>query len=263
MCPTPPSPSAGTYVYCIVQAEPFGDGSPPIRARAIGERGDAVRTIPFRDLAVVASDAQATRYDIARERLLAHQLVIEEAMTRSEVLPVRFSTVAKSDEEVVEKLLRRRSEEMHRLFRYVGGRVELGLKVFWRRERLYAEIVAESARIRALRDVIGGRPPDETRHQLVQLGMLTEEAVLRKRRQEEAAFVDALMPLACETKLGKVLNEVMVLNAAFLVDRMQEPTFDAAVSAAEAAQSGRFIFWYVGPVPPYNFVNVVVHFGED
>ncbi|MBI4317316.1 MAG: GvpL/GvpF family gas vesicle protein [Chloroflexi bacterium] len=263
MSATPPSSSAYTYVYCIVQSEPFENGAPPFRAVPVGGKGNTLYTIHFMDLAAVVSDSPVARYDIARENTMAHQLVIEEAMTRSAVLPVRFGTVASNPQAVQEKLLKRKFGEFHQLMLYVGDREELGLKVFWSRDRLFAEIAAEDGRIRALRDNIAGRSPDETHYQRIQLGQLTEEAIIRKRDAEAEAILEAVRPLAVQTRVNKILTDIMILNAAFLVERAHEKEFDATVNALDEAQAGRSIFKYAGPLPPYNFVNIVVHWQED
>ena len=56
---------------------------------------------------------------------------------------------------------------------------------------------------------------------------------------------------------------MMLLNAAFLVDRSQEPAFDARVHGLAQAQAGRLIFQYVGPLPPYNFVDIELQWEEE
>lgn len=262
MSETPSPSSAGTYVYCVARAEAFCDGAPPLSARSIGGRGDPVRSVRFLDLAAVVSDSPAARYDIGRENTMAHQLVIEEAMARSEVLPVRFSTVARSAEEVEARLLRRRYGELHGLLQYLRGRVELGLKVFWQRDRLFAEIASESDQIRALRDAMMGKPPEQTHYQRIQLGQLIEGALLNRRDREAEAMLELLRPLAAETKVNKILTDMMVLNAAFLVDTTREAAFDAQVSQLDEAQAGRLILKYAGPLPPYNFVNIAVQWEE-
>ena len=59
------------------------------------------------------------------------------------------------------------------------------------------------------------------------------------------------------------LSDMMLLNAAFLVDKSQEQAFDVQVHALGAAQAGRQIFQYVGPLPPYNFVDLRVRWEEE
>jgi Gas vesicle synthesis protein GvpL/GvpF len=62
--------------------------------------------------------------------------------------------------------------------------------------------------------------------------------------------------------VNKNLSDMMLLNAAFRVDKSQEQAFDARVQALGEAQAGRQIFQYVGPLPPYNFVDLRVRWEE-
>jgi hypothetical protein len=251
-------PSAGTYVYCVGLAEWFGQGSLPFASPGIGGPGHVVRAVEYADLAAVVSDAPDVRYEISRENLATHQRVLEEALTRSEVLPVSFGTVAGSDREVKEKLLEREFDELHHQLEYVRGRLELGLRVFWNRERLFSEIVAEDDEIRALRDSTAEAAPAATYYDRIRLGQLTEAAVNLKRDQEAESLLEALQPLSVETRLNNNITDMMILNAAFLVDRDQIAAFDATVQAIGQAQVERLIFRYMGPLPPYNFVNINV-----
>ncbi len=50
----------------------------------------------------------------------------------------------------------------------------------------------------------------------------------------------------------------MVLNCAFLLKSTTQPQFDQTIQQLDAQMGKRMIFKYVGPVPPYNFVNVVI-----
>lgn len=258
------SPSkSGTYLYCIARAQPFSEGSLPLVAKPIGEATSPVYVVPFMDLAAIVNDAAVTHYDISRQNTMGHQLVVEEVMRRSDVLPVRFGTFGRNVQEIQDKLLQRKFGELHHLLDYVQGRVELGVKVFWNRDRLFADLAAGDPSIRALRDEIVGRSPEEAHYERIQLGQLTEQAIVRQRDRDAEAIVEALRPLAAETKVNKTLTDMMVLNAAFLVNRSQEADFDAKVNALDEAGAGRLIFKYVGPVPPYNFVNIHVLWEED
>jgi hypothetical protein len=252
----------GTYVYCIGYARELANGSPAFAAPGVGGRGDAVRTVDYADLVAVVSDAPELRVQISRANLGAHQHVLEEAMTHSAVLPVSFGTVASNDQEVREKLLKREFDELHRYLEYVQGRVELGLRVFWNREWLYSEIVAENDEIRGLRDSLAGRPSDTRVYERIHLGQLTEAAVNLKRDHETESILSALQPLAVETRLNGIVTETMILNAAFLVGKGLLQAFDAEVAALGVGQEERLIFRYVGPLPPYSFVSLNVNW-ED
>src|SRR5205085_8278024 len=237
---TPPS-NTGTYIYCVARAQPFEKGEPPFATPGIGGREKAVRIVQHGDLVAVVSDAPQDDYDVNRENLLAHLRVLTEAMTRSDVLPVSFGTVAESDQQVQEQLLHGAADDLHRSLAEVRGRIELELKVLWNEERLFADIMAEHDDIRALRHCLAGQPPEATQYERIQLGELVAAAMQRKSDAEAAALLDALEPLAVETRVNDNLDDMMLLNAAFLVDKSQEQAIDATVQALGAAQSGRQI----------------------
>ena len=50
----------------------------------------------------------------------------------------------------------------------------------------------------------------------------------------------------------------MFLNAAFLIDRSREKEFDFLVEDLVKKHEDQMMFKYVGPIPAFNFVNIVV-----
>jgi len=170
--------------------------------------------------------------------------------------------VALSDDDVREKLLAREYEELHRQLDSVYGCVELDLRVLWKRDQLFARIAAENDQIRALRDDLAGRDPDTAYYERIQLGELTAAAIDELRGEESATILAQLEPLAIEMKLNPNLTDMMIVNAAFLLANEQIPEFDAVVQAFGASSSDRLHFQYVGPLAPYNFVNVAVDWSE-
>ncbi|MFL5581555.1 MAG: GvpL/GvpF family gas vesicle protein [Gemmatimonadaceae bacterium] len=245
-----------TYVYGVTLAEPFQNGHSPLRVPGIGGRGDPVRTIVLRDLAAVVSDVPGLRMDLRRENLLDHQRVLEEVLRHSDVLPFSFGTVAGSDEEIREVLLRDGYDALCEQLEYVRGCVELEVKVFWEQERLFAEIAEENDEVRALRDTIPLLPDEEATLEKISLGELTAAEIELKSGWEADAMLNVLEPIAVEALVSSNLSETMLLNAAFLVERAREEEFDRAVAALAEAQGGRLIFNYVGPLPPYSFINL-------
>ena len=250
--------SVGTYVYCVGSAESFGPGRPSLGSHGVGGPDVEVRAVEYGDLAAVVSEAPVTAYDITRDNLMAHQHVVEEAMRRSDVLPVAFGTVARGDQDVREKLLHREYDDLQDHLAYVHGRVELGLKLLWNRDRLFAEIAAERDDIRRLRDRVADRPPDSAYFERIQLGELTNAVMVEKRDREAEAMLEELSPLAVDVQLNRLLTDMMILNASFLVDKDQMSAFDREVRWLGELHADRLKFQYVGPLPPYSFVNINV-----
>jgi len=255
--PEPETPM-GKYMYCIIRCpEP-----PQFTNRGIGERGDVVNTVHFMDLAAVVSDSPIIEYDSSRRNMMAHTLVLEEVMREFTILPVRFGTIAPSAEAIQEKVLKRRFGELHGLLQEMEGRVELGIKAFWYEGIIFQEIVEENQAIRHLRDSLTGCRPEETYYERIRLGEMIESAMWKKRDEDAERILVHLRPLAYQTQANKVAMDRMVLNAAFLVEKARQPEFDTAVRLLDEEMGKRLIFKYVGPVPPYNFVNIVVTWEE-
>jgi hypothetical protein len=245
---------AGKYFYCVIRSpEPR-----ELTTRGIGERGDKVYTVHYKDLAAVVSDSPTAEYDSSRRNMMAHTAVLEEVMAEFTILPVRFGIVAPNEHAIREQMLKRRYNEFDRLLRGMDGRVELGLKTFWYEDVVLREIVDEQPTVRQLRDGLVGRPTEETYYERIRLGELVEKAMYQKRDGDAAYLLNRLRPLAYDIRVNKVITERMVLNAAFLVEREREPEFDQTIRRMDAELGQRMLFKYIGSAPPYNFVNIVI-----
>jgi len=222
----------GLYVYCVIEtgeARNFG----PI---GIGGRDDTVTTIAYRDLSTVVSSVPMDKYVVGQETMLAHERVIEKVMADHTVLPVRFYTVAPNAEEV-RNLLRTRYAEFKKLLRELDNKVELGLKALWKdMNHLLHEIAGK-----------GSTTAAEVRVRL---------AVGEKRTQAREHLLEPLRSLATDLCLNRTYGDDMIMNAAFLVDRSREREFDARVERL-SGEYDTIEFKYVGPAPPYSFVNIV------
>jgi hypothetical protein len=210
------------------------------------------------DLAAIVSDLPGLDISLKRENLLDHQRVLEAMLRRADVLPFSFGTVAENDEEVREMLLRDGYEALHEQLECIRGCVELELKVVWERERLFAEIAQENDEVRALRDDVAFLPDDVAAAEKIVLGQLTEAEIELKSTWEADGLLDMLEQHAVDVLVSPNLSDIMLLNAAFLVERRREADFDGAVFGLAEAQAGRLKFSYVGPLPPYSFINLAI-----
>jgi len=247
-------PEEGKYLYCIIansNARNFG----PI---GIGDRRDEVTTIPYRELSAVVSSVPMSKYVVSRERMTAHEQVLEEVMKDCTVLPVRFYTVAPSVDEL-RSLLRRRHAEFKNLLRYLDNRVELGLKALWQdMNQVFQEIIGESDELKALQQKIVSISSGEAEAEGKALTAEVKSRLQEKKDKETEDLLDPLKKIAVDVRYNKTRGDDMICNAAFLVDRRWEKEFDIRVEELTKAHNQRIRFIYVGPVPPYSFINIVV-----
>ena len=251
----------GKYIYCIIPCQK----ERTFNVAGIGGNGSPVFTVSQKDLAAVVSDTAVKQYESTRSNMTAHEKVLELVMRETALLPVRFGTVADSVSSVedIRKLLSVRFEEFQNLLQDLQGKEELGVKAFWRDEKaIFEEIVADNVDIRRLRDSISRKPPGAVHFERIRLGEMIEEAINRKKAREAAQILESLRHIACDTRENPVLATRIVLNAAFLVDKTREPEFDGAVTGLDGKLGKRIAIRYVGPVPAYNFVNIVVNWQE-
>jgi hypothetical protein len=255
----------GKYIYCIIETKierNFG----PI---GIGGRGDGVSTIGYGDLSMVISNSPMTQYVISRENLLAHEKVVEEVMNESTVLPVRFCTIASNADEI-RSLLNRRHREFKNLLRDMDHKIELGIKGLWKNmNNIFKEITEENEEIKKLKDKLqkskGRKDISSTRAFLeakMEVGKLVEDALKRKKEKEAEKIVEALRRTAFDHKLNNTIGDEMFINAAFLVDKGREKEFDNIMDDLSEKYRDRTKLIYVGPLPPYNFVNIIVYPAE-
>jgi len=246
------SPEQGRYLYCIVRPGTTDD----LDLRGIDDR--PISVVADDGLGVLVSPSAVKRYRLSRQYTLGHELVIERAMTRGTVLPIKFGTVAESEAAIRERVLQACSTDLHRLMAEMDGKVELGLKAIWNQARIYADIVARDANIRGLRDQLAGRPPHEAHYERMRLGKMVEEVLTDRRLAEADAIMARLEPFTTDTRRNDIYGEMMILNAAFLVEKAREAEFDAEIQALDAEMNNLMTFKYVGPLPPFNFVDLVI-----
>ena len=251
------------YIYCIAQI----GRDQAFEVNGLGDRGlvegaTGLRAVRYEHIAAVVSDIATREPEPNRESTLAHEAVVDGVMGSYPILPVRFGTVADGAQEIREKLLRRRYGEFLGLLREMSGKVELGLKVFWRdMGAVFKEIVAEERAVGEMRDKLASRQR-LTQAEAVHLGKLVEAALDAKRQREAGQILGVLSDLADEVSLNGILLDQMVLNAAFLVAIDREADFDQKVAALDAHLGERLRLKYVGPMAPFNFVNIIVHWEE-
>ena len=252
----------GKYIYCVVGTRDKKNFGPV----GIGGRGDEVDTLCYEDLAAVISDSPVTKYPISRENTLAHQRVMEEVMKYYTILPVKFGTIAETkngippEENIRERVLKGRYEELQGLLEAMNNKVELGVKALWTDMKvIFGEIVDNNKEIRRLRNWIATRPAGQTRDAKIKLGEMVQSALERKKNREEKLMLDALKEISVDHRTNRVFGDKMILNAAFLVEaNRKEKEFDNIVNKLSIKCEGRIKFKYVGPSPPCNFVELTI-----
>ena len=248
----------GKYLYCVIKERA------PRKFNILGQEEKEVYTINKGGLAIAVSDTLKEEYSFIKEHLTCHQRVIEEVMKEGyDVLPVRFGTVAKSIQDIREKILKSKRKELLETFPIAEGRIELGLRAFWKdMSGIFQGILRDYPEIqRAKREA--QKNPFQLK--VASVGELVQKAIDAKREREAQKIVEPLKKLAADFKERELLRsrdimkDSMILSSAFLVPKKNEEEFDKRVESFTKEYGERIKFIYMGPIPPFNFVELILH----
>lgn len=243
--------SASTALYCYGVAS-AGVGT--VSVEGIG--GAAVAPVRFGDLAALTSPVESTHVRARRRDLLRHLDVLTDALTSGTVLPLRFGAVFAGEEDLVERLLEPRHDELKDLLQAFDGLVELSVKGFFQEEAVLREIVAENPRVARLREATSKGPEAATHGARLELGELVAAELQARAAQSADRILKRLQPLSRRVEINSEPLENQVLQAAFLVERGQMKAFDEAMDELARREAGRIQFKYLGPLPPHSFVSL-------
>lgn len=236
--------TSGAYAYCIVE---------------LGKDKDSDAILPndtfmirFRDVGAIVSIVPKTSWQPTRKNISRHQKIISRIQEEFELLPLRFGTVFKNKQEVIE-ILEEHYQEIKRILNKVRDKVELGLRVLWNRDSFLNEV--GNKKVEKLKKRYESGRKDRYLIAL-EVGRNVEETVIRKREDYERLILSPLAAQVDDSVLNPVSGEMMVLNAAFLIKKGKLSDFDQALEALSNKYKDKFTFRYSGPWPPYNFTKV-------
>ena len=255
------------YIYCIVDSDAPG-GFGQIGIDGSGE----VFAVACDGTAAIVSATSAEKLEISRGNAISHQRVLEAVMQAGlTVLPVKFNTIAEDKgtksarDRIVNHVLVGRGREIAGLLTTMKPLVELGVKGLWTdMDAVFADIVQSSPEIQSLRKklmpagpgVAAKRAPNMTSQ--IKLGELVKKALEAKKRQMEASLLRLMAPIVKDSKLNKTFGDPMFANLALLVDKSRQGDVLAVLTAFEAQQVGKVKLRCVGPLPPCNFLELVI-----
>ena len=204
------------YVYAIGDRRPRGE----VETIAAGELAAYVR----RDV------ARAPAPD--RESLLRHDRIVFSLMDSGAVLPMRFGSVVREEDEI-RALLAERHDELRRRLEHVRGRVEFGVRATWR----------------STPPAPGAAPGGHA----FMLAKLQARSAARWQLDELAA---PLAELAADSRSSLCPSDDTAFTAAYLVERAHTGRFEQRVRRA-ARMADEVTLTLSGPWPPYSFSGSV------
>jgi hypothetical protein len=240
---------SGVYVYGVVPA------TSAVPSTLRGMDGKPVESVVQADLAAVVTEVALPRPAGRRKDLLSHSEVLNAVAERHDVVPLRFGTMLADRRAVVADVLERQHHRFTSTLERIAGAVQLNLRATYVEERVLADILKESPRIRSLRERTRGLPPGLPHPDMLELGRLVALRVEDLRREDGAQLMESLLPLVLDVRNHDRAGTEHVLDVAMLVERRSVEVLETHLERVARDVHERMGVALTGPLAAFDFVE--------
>jgi hypothetical protein len=244
-------------IYAIIANK----GNPPqvndIAQNIRGITGSNLYALNFENISVAVSDIPASKFIVSKELALDFARVIEELSQQSTLLPIRFGTVVKSDEIIIQLITDNYTPFLNNLAK-VENKHEFGMKVIWDYDKCSEKI---RAKVESEEYTISSFSSKSTIHTNYLLEKVKkhrlEDALLKHVEQLIEEITWHLTQINPEGKFKKMLSKSIILDGVFLIEKTKKDEFIRAIEALKLLHDD-LNFLITGPWPPYSFVEIAI-----
>ncbi|MEW5767349.1 MAG: GvpL/GvpF family gas vesicle protein [bacterium] len=224
--------------------------------------GEKVYTIPGQDISAVVSDSQIVDYDYMTKDALArhlikHQQVIEGIMPEYTIIPMKLGTFA-SDKNQVKDILSKGGRVIQDVFAKISHKIEIDLTATWSDFNAVLKEVGEEKEIKEFKERLLTNPKEITVENQMKVGAMVKKALDEKREKYAELIQNALKTLSQDLKTHELMDDKMIINTAFLIDKDKQKDFDLKIEELDIKFAEKLNFRCVGPLPPYSFYTLEV-----
>ena len=235
----------------------------PIR---VGNQDDEVYSVTYKGLSAILSNTSFTDYktmtkDVVIRYLLDHQKVVESMMNSHPIIPFKFGSLAHSEKDV-EQILTQGYTLFKPLLPWVRERVEFELVASWDREKVFKALYEEESEIRSLQEMIERKSEREALLEKIKLGKLVCQYLKGRRSRFKETILSQLKGCTESQCDHDVVDDLMILNMAFLLRKEMESEFDRRVQSLDQTFLGEVCFKLIGPLPLYSFQCIEIEWAD-
>jgi len=253
----------GRFIYGFVSTDEHDNFGP------IGIDQGEVYTLPYQDIAAVVSDLSFLQFDaLSKETLLrnlaVYQAVIEKVMKSHHIIPVKFGTMVQKQEKL-RRILKRGYGQINTNLKEMENKIELDVAVLWSDPDAVLKEIGNEEEIKKLKEQAASKGADELFEIKISLGKMVKAALDKNREKCASEILNVLKKQAETYRAHEVMNDSMIMNTAFLIDKDRQETFESKVEQLDKQYNGKINFRIVGPLPSYSFTTLEIkkaEFGE-
>jgi len=219
-------------------------------------------TISFQDIAAIVKDSDIVNYshmpkDSLGRLLVSHQQLVEKVMAKHSIIPMRLGTFAGSDEEV-RQILAKGYRTIKDIFARAKNSIEIDVVATLNDFKSFLQEVSEEEEIKRLKQSLLGKKGGVTIDDQMKLGVLVKRHLDKKKEILANQTQTALGEITQNLKAHDLMDDKMVLNTAFLMDKNRQKEFEHKLDEIDDKFEDKLNFRCVGPLPPYSFYTLEV-----
>ncbi len=246
----------GIYIYGIVpniyHSEVF---------KSLEEIG--VYSITYQNVAAIVSDRAIDSVDFSNREslgylLVEHQETIEELSKKglTIILPMRLGIIVNSKENVIE-ILSSGYQLITETLKKVEHLTEMDVVITWADFATHINEIVTHEDIQKLKQEILSKNNSAIQQvDQVKIGMLIQEKISEQNKQIELKTLNDLSLVTEDIKIHEVMNDKMISNAAYLINKEKLNMFGKIVDQIDEEYKGKLNFKLVGPLPNYSFYTI-------
>ena len=220
-----------------------------------GISGSTLYALSFREIAVAVGDFSSSKFAITKELAIDFARVIEQLSQKLTLLPIRFGTFLKSDDDILQ-LMEDHHDSFYNNLLKVANKAEFGLKVMWDYEKGVEKIKGKSEEEEVKAETYFTKSTANTNYLLDKIRKhKLEDALLHHVEQLIGEISGHLSIINPDCKFKKMVSKTLILDGVFLVDKNKKDEFVRAVDLLKQQHDDLHLL-LTGPWPPYSFVEI-------
>jgi len=239
----------GKYIYGIINS-------------STKKSFNGVYTISYKDISAAVSDSDIVDYthmfkDALAGMLVSHQKVLEGIMSEHTIIPMRLGTFAVDGDEV-RHILAKGYPTIKDIFNKIKGKIEIDVAAMWNDFNLVLKEVGEEKEIMEFKERLFANSEGITIDDQIRVGTMVKKVLNEKREKFAFQIQDDLKSVSEDFKAHELMDDKMIINTAFLINKTQHEDFDRKVEEINTEFAEKLNFRCVGPLPPYSFYTLEI-----
>ena len=248
----------GKYIYGIINSN---------TRESVGSYGISAckeaHFIPYQDIAAVVTDAEMLDYtrmfkDALARALVEHQKIIERIMDIGySIIPMRLGTFA-IDETEVKDILNKGYSLIKEIIPKISDKIEIDVVATWND---FTGTIKEAGLIKEIKEFkeqLLRQPKGITVDDQMKIGLMLKKALDEKSKNYTLKIQNILKTVSIDVKTHELMDDKMVANFAFLIDKAKLKEFYAQVEDLNTEFKELLNFRCVGPLPAYSFFTLEI-----